>query len=69
MEELFEIQQTSPPRLHILRQKYDAAKLAYDEASAWEDETGEPIPAHVKNALVIAGADLLNEEKKEIKTL
>jgi len=48
MSDLFNIPESSPPRIVKLRRLYDEAKAAYDEADAHEDESGESIPFHLR---------------------
>jgi len=48
MSDLFNIPESSPPRIVKLRRLYDEDKAAYDEADAHEDESGESIPFHLR---------------------
>lgn len=64
MSDLFELPPSTPPRLVTLRAEFAAAQEALDQASANEDETGEPIPARLHHNLRHAEHRLLIEEAR-----
>ena len=64
MSELFTISESHPPRIVELRRRYDEIKAAYDEADALEDESGEPIPVHIRVLLCKAKNMLMEEEAR-----
>ena len=48
MSDLFDMPESPAPRIVKLRNLYDKAKSAYDEAEAHEDESGEVVPFHLR---------------------
>lgn len=67
MSDLFNIPESSPPRIVKLRRLYDEAKAAYDEADAHKDESGEAVPIHIRIMLATAESKLRAEEARIAK--
>lgn len=64
MEDLFRLEETSPPPLAQLRSNFDAAAAKLAEASEIEDITGEPAPLELKRSFERARQDLIREEAR-----
>lgn len=64
MSDLFELPPSTPPRLVTLRAEFAAAQEALDQASANEDETGEPIPNILRRNFFGCERRLLAEEAR-----
>jgi hypothetical protein len=67
MNDLFPIAPSSPPALHLARQRLELAQKEYNEASEWEDESGETIPYHIELELQKATGEVTILEWKQVK--